>query len=300
MLRGYLYIITAAVLWGIIGPFSRLAFDQGMTPMEVAFWRAVLAWVCFGSHAVLAGQVRVRRQDLPALLLFSVTGVSLFYGSYQLAVNKGGAALAAVLLYTAPAWVTVLSRLFFKEPVTLVKFIALAMTIAGVAGVSFGAGSQPAAPGRLPEVAAYAWGLTAGFCYALYYIFGKHFSGRYDAPTIFLYILPVGALLLLPSVNFVHKSVAAWVALAVIAFFSTYLAYALYYAGLRWLEPSRAAITATLEPVIAAVVAYIWWSEVFTFSGYAGGGLILLSVGLIIWDGMRKERRQPRPSGPIG
>ena len=298
MLRGYLYIITAAVLWGIIGPFSRLAFDQGVTPMEVAFWRAVLAWVCFGSHAVLAGQVRVRRRDLPTLLAFSVTGVTLFYGSYQLAVNKGGAALAAVLLYTAPAWVTVLSRFFFKEPVTLVKFVALAMTIAGVAAVSFGAGSQPTAPGRQLDVTAYAWGLTAGFCYALYYIFGKHFSGRYDSPTIFLYILPLGALMLLPSVTFAHKTAAAWGALAVIAFFSTYLAYALYYAGLRQLEPSRAAITATLEPVIAAVVAYIWWQEVFTFIGYVGGGLILFSVVLIIWDGMRRERKQTAAARP--
>ena len=53
MTTGYLYIIFAAILWGIIGPVSRLAFDQGMAPLEVAFWRAVLAWICFGSHALV-------------------------------------------------------------------------------------------------------------------------------------------------------------------------------------------------------------------------------------------------------
>jgi len=292
MAKGYLYIIAAAVFWGIIGPVSRLAFDQGVTPLEVAFWRALLAWVCFGSHAVLTRQVRVQRRDLPKLLVFSVTGVTLFYGSYQLAVNQGGAALAAVLLYTAPAWVTILSRIFFKEPVTLVKFLALVMTIAGVAGISFGAASPSTIVGRQLDVGAYVFGLTAGFCYALYYIFGKHFSGRYNSPTIFLYILPLGALLLLPWVTFAHKTLAAWSALAVIAFFSTYLAYAFYYVGLRRLEPSRAAITATLEPVIAAGVAYFWWKEVFTPAGYVGGALILASVVLIIWDGIRR----PRPS----
>jgi drug/metabolite transporter (DMT)-like permease len=290
MLKGYLCIVAAAVLWGVIGPVSRLAFDQGVAPIEVAFWRATLAWACFGSHAVLKRQVRVRARDLPALLLFAVTGVTLFYGSYQLAVARGGAALAAVLLYTAPAWVTVLSRVFFKEPMTYIKLVALVATIAGVVGVSLGAGDRSITAGRPPEMGAFIWGLTAGVCYALYYIFGKHFSGRYDAPTIFLYILPIGGLLLLPFVPFAAKTALAWGALAVIAFFSTYLAYALYYAGLRLLEPSRAAITATLEPVVAAVVAYIWWREVFSVSGYAGGALILFSVVLVIWDGMLRQR----------
>ena len=269
--------------------------------MEVAFWRAVLAWVCFGSHAVLAGQVRVRRRDLPTLLAFSVTGVTLFYGSYQLAVNKGGAALAAVLLYTAPAWVTVLSRFFFQGTGN-----AREVRRPGDDDCRRGQRypsvpeAEPAAPGRASsDVTACACGLTAGCSATPSTTFSENISPvRYDSPTIFLYILPLGALMLLPWVTFVHKTAAAWGALAVIAFFSTYLAYALYYAGLRQLEPSRAAITATLEPVIAAVVAYIWWQEVFTFIGYVGGGLILFSVVLIIWDGMRRERKQTAAARP--
>jgi drug/metabolite transporter (DMT)-like permease len=295
VIRGYLFIVVAALLWGVIGPVSRLAFEQGLTPMEVAFWRAVLAWVCFGSHAALSGRVKVRARDLPALAVFAVTGVTLFYGSYQLAVNKGGAALAAVLLYTAPAWVTVLARLFFKEALTPLKLAALGMTLCGVVGVSFGASRQ--LPGIGLEPAAFAWGLTAGFCYALYYIFGKHFSGRYNSPTIFLYILPLGALLLLPKVTFVHKTPMAWMALAALAFFSTYLAYYFYYAGLKTIEASRAAITATLEPVIAGVVAYFWWEETFSLSGYFGGALILCSVLLIIRDGRRAARSSSREGG---
>lgn len=291
MSKGYLYIIVAATLWGIIGPVSKLAFDQGVAPLEVAFWRAVLSWICFGGHAVVLGQVRVQKRDLPTLLVFSVTGVTLFYASYQLAVDKGGAALAAVLLYTAPAWVTVISRFAFKESLTLAKCLALVMTIAGVVGVSFGVGEGKDGLGASLGAAAFISGLTAGFCYSLYYIFGKHFSGQYNAPTIFLYILPMGALLLLPWVNFSHKTTQAWVALVTLAFISTYLAYYFYYAGLRQLEASRAAITATLEPVVAALVAYFWWQESFSTIGYVGGGMILASVVLIIYDGERSRGR---------
>lgn len=73
-MKGYVYIIAAALLWGIIGPLSRLAFDQGLAPMEVAFWRAALAWLFFGSHAMMAKTIRMRFKDLPMVLLFLLPG----------------------------------------------------------------------------------------------------------------------------------------------------------------------------------------------------------------------------------
>lgn len=82
---GYLYLLLAAFLWGLIGPVSRLAFQEGLTPLAVAFFRAGIAWVFFGLHALLLRQVRVERRDALPLLLFGLVGVSLFYGSYQLA-----------------------------------------------------------------------------------------------------------------------------------------------------------------------------------------------------------------------
>ena len=112
---GYLYLLLAAFLWGLIGPVSRLAFEEGLTPLAVAFFRASVAWVFFGLHALLLRQVRVERRDALPFLLFGLVGVSLFYGSYQLAVVYGGAALASVLLYTAPAWVALLSLVVLKE-----------------------------------------------------------------------------------------------------------------------------------------------------------------------------------------
>ena len=189
-LRGYLLIMAAASLWGMLGPFARLAFSQGLLPMEVAFWRAALAWIFFGAHAVLTRQVRMARGDLPAMVVFALTGVTFFYGSYQVAVQRGGASLAAVLLYTAPAWVTVLARFFFGEAITRVKVAALVLTLAGVCGVSLGAGGAGLQGAIGP--AALTAGLTAGFCYSMYYLFGKRFSSRYTSPNLFLYMLPVG------------------------------------------------------------------------------------------------------------
>mgnify|MGYP000879242237 CR=1 FL=1 len=287
VLRGYLLIIAAALLWGNIGPFSRLAFSQGVAPMEVAFWRAVLAWLLFGTHALLRRELRIRRRDSAHLAIFALMGVSVFYGSYQVAVNRGGAALAAVLLYTGPAWVAVLARMVFKEAMTPVKLLALGLTLTGVLGVSAGSSDQVLEGGL--DLMAIGAGLLSGFCYSLYYIYGKYFSGRYSSPNLFLYMLPIGALSLFPLVDFGPKTPTAWLSLVALAFFCTYGAYYCYYLGLKYLEASRAAITATLEPVVAAVVAYLWWGEYFTALGYAGSALILAAVVLVVWDGTRRR-----------
>jgi len=284
IVKGYICIIGAAVLWGLIGPLAKLAFREGVAPLEVAFWRALLAWLCFGGQALWQRQVRVRREDLPWLGLFGLTGVFVFYGSYQLAVRQGGAALASVLLYTAPAWVALLAAWIFREALTRTKLAALGLTLAGVALVSYGMDRATAGP---VSGQAIFWGLTAGFCYALYYIFGKRFAPHYGAATVFSYILPVGVVCLSPWVGGSAKSPSAWAALGSMAVFSTYGAYHLYYAGLKRLEAGRAAITATLEPVVAGGAAYIWWGEFFQPAGYLGSGLILAAVVIMIRDSLR-------------
>ncbi|MGD9332003.1 MAG: EamA family transporter [Desulfobacterales bacterium] len=282
-MKGYMYIFTAAALWGLIGPFAKLAFREGLAPLEVAFWRAALAGLCFGTQAVWQRQTRVVAADLPALGVFGLTGVFLFYGSYQLAVQRGGAALASVLLYTAPAWVALMAVFFFREKMNGIKWMALVATLAGVALVSIGSGGvRGSTAGQL--AGAVFFGLVAGFCYSLYYIFGKYFGGKYSAATVFLYILPLGAVCLLPWVSFAPKSGLAWLALASIAVLCTYGAYHCHYAALRYLEAGRAAIAATLEPVVAAVVAFFWWGEFFSPAGYIGSGLIITAVILTVRD----------------
>jgi len=284
-LSGYLRILAAASLWGLIGPVARIALAEGMPPLEVAFWRTASGWLFFAIQAVLAGQTHIAGRDLPFVLAFGVMGIAGLFGTYAVAVNEGGAALASVLLYTAPAWVALMSRMIFGEIMTPGKLVAVFMTMAGVSAVCLGPSMDQAAIGPL----AIFFGLASGFCYALYYIFGKHFLGRYTTPALFLYAMPVGALVLLPAVTFTAWPLAAWLAVVTLGLCSTWLAYSVYYSGLRHLEPTRAAVVATLEPVIAALLAWLMWDERFSLLGYVGSGLILAAVLVA----MRPSRRPP-------
>ncbi len=272
---GYLFILLAAALWALIGPVAKFAFAAGMAPLEVAFYRALFGGSFFLFHALVVRRLFLPRVAWPAVLVFGVVGVAGFYGVYQLAVGYGGAALASVLLYTAPAWVALFGWLWLKEPLTRPKLLAVVLTVLGVGLLAMGGGEVRLDPRGL------FFGLLSGLFYALYYLFGKLYFERFAPEAIYAWALPLGALLLAPALRGVPPQ-GAWGPLFVIGFFSTYLAYALYAAGLKRLEATRASVVATLEPVLAATFAYLWWGERFSASGYLGAGLILFAVYLVI------------------
>lgn len=279
MFSGYLFIICAAFGWGLIGIFSSMAFTQGLGPMEVAFWRAVLTWFCFATQALIKKEHYIKKKDLPLLVLFSLLGISLFYISYQFAVKMAGAAFASVLLYTAPAWVILCSFFIFKEKISTLKIISVFLVIIGVYLISTTDAQQS---GKTFGILAILAGLTSGFCYSLYYTIGKYFSGEYSSANIFLWILPIGAIGILPFVDFAEKTPTAWMALILVSFFSTFIANTCYYKGVKTLEAGKASIVATLEPVVASVTAYFFLGEYFTPCGYLGAGLILSAVIITI------------------
>lgn len=282
-LKGYFFIIGAATLWGLIGPVSKFALDSGMGALELGFFRAVIAWFFFALHAVSLKKTKVNQKDLPLIVIFGLIGISIFYAANFIAVEKGGSAFAAVLLYTAPAWVACLSPVFFKEKITVKKLLAIIMTISGIASICF-LGNASGSESIHFNVFAIVAGVISGLAYSMYYIFGKYFSKRYDAYTLFFYILPIGALGLLPFISFSQKTPSDWAVLIFLAFFCTYIANSLYYAGLNCLEPTKAVLTATIEPVIAAFFAWLIWNELFTIAGFAGAGVILVGVLLTIYD----------------
>ena len=290
--RGYLYVLCAAALWALIGPISKQAIAFGVAPLEAAFWRSAIGWTFFAAHALATGAWRLERKDALAVASFGIIGVSTLFGAYILSISMVGAAMASVLLYTAPAWVAVLAWLTLGEKMHAHKLIALSMTLAGVACVSLGpalVSGQGLGAVNLPGI---LLGLLSGFSYATYYIFGKRYLGRYATPTLFLYALPVGCLGLLPFVTFGPKTWQAWLTLGVLAVTTTYGAYSVYYAGLRLLSATRTAIVATLEPVLAAGLAYFWWGERFDALGYAGSALILAAVLCTILGSSRKSGQE--------
>lgn len=267
------------MLWALLGVFSQRLLTAGVSALEIAFWRAALSGCVFIAHAAVTRRLRLlKRSDLLAFAAFALVGVTLFYSALNLAIEAGGVSLAFVLLYTAPAFVAILAAIFLGERLTLVKVGLVGLSILGVALVSSSGGTGVTASWQ-----AVAWGLTAGASYSTYYLFGKWALRRYAPVTIYAYVMPLGALGLVPFIGFEALQVAStavWLDIGLMSLLSTYGAYLVYYTGLRTIEASRAVLVATIEPVLAALLAAVLFGERLSALGVTGAVLVLASAVL--------------------
>lgn len=291
---GLALVFTAAVLWGLLGLFSAALLDLGLGAVEIAFWRALFGGSAFLVHAFLARRfVPLTRRHVVGTVGFAALGVSLFYVALIRAIDLGGISLAFVLLYTAPAWVTLLARPVLGERPSIGQWGLVVTAMLGVALVSStrGAGIEPSLP-------AVAWGLAAGLAYASYYLWGRRLLARQSPAQLYGLALPIGALGIAPFVEWSAKPPEAWALLAAAALVSTYLAYLLYGLGLMRASSSRAVVVATVEPIVAGLLAWLVFGERLGLLGLVGAGLVIASAAA---SGVRvRGRTRDRAEGSNG
>ena len=281
--RGGLFILAAALLWSTLGVAGRLAFRAGVVPLEAAFYRAAISFACLLALLVATNRraLRIRPGDLGLFAAFGLFGVAAFFVVYMTAINTTTVATAAILLYTAPAFVIVLSALLFGETLTTPKVIAVACAFIGCVLVGRGYDLSSLRL-NLPGVLA---GLASGLAYALYTIFGKTALRRYTPLTTLTYTLGFGTIFLgtlalaTGVIPRAHPS-SGWMALVYLALVTTLFAQVMYLAGLRYIDAGPASLLATVEPVTAAVLGYIVLGERLEGLQIAGGVLVLGAVML--------------------
>lgn len=278
---GYLPIIGAAVLWGSLGVAGRVAFRAGVAPLAAAFFRAAISFAVLLLIALASNRsrLRIRSRDLGFFAVYGLVSIAIFFFAYLFAISRTSIATAAILLYTAPAFVIVISALAFGEDLSRVKIVAVTVAFAGCVLVVRGYDPQSLRL-NLPGVLA---GLASGITYAMYSIFGKTALRRYDPLSTLTYALGFGTLFLgaiaLPAgaVTFSYPRTGWW-AILYLALVTTLLAQWLYLSGLRYVETGRASLVATLEPVVAALLGYAILGEVLDAWQAIGGVLVLTAV----------------------
>ena len=278
---GVFFVLLAALCWAFIGPIGKYVLEQGASPLEVAFWRATFGAMLFWMHGLRQGLIAVPPRVALAFMLFGIVGIGGLFGVYLTAVHQAGAALASVLLYTAPAWVALLSRLIYKETVTPAKTAAVLLAVGGAALACFSGGGLPQGASTFGML----MGLTAGLLYASHYIFGAFYLRTFSPVSLYCWALPAGALALLVFADFTEKSLSAWLALAAMGLICTYSAFWTYGEGLKRLPPTTAAVLSSLEPILTALLAWWWWDEMFSVTGWIGAFMVLAAVLLVIAGG---------------
>jgi drug/metabolite transporter, DME family len=280
---GAALVVGAAALWASLGIFGRLAFEYGISPFEVASVRAFIAFLAVLPLAVFrrrpVHRLHVPLRHLPLVIGYGVVGVGFFYFVYLLAIERLPIAVAAALLYTGPAFVVAIAWTMRWEPVRLRRLVPLGLVMLGAFLVTgaFRALTQVDGLG----VAA---GLGSGFAYAIFTVLGKRIRRHYDVVATILFAYGVGAVVLAfvarPWTVLLEHPEALGV-LLLMGLAATLLPALLFYAGIRHIDASAASMLATIEPVIAALLALAWLGEGIAAATVAGTALILTAAVLL-------------------
>ena len=290
---GYALTLAAAGLFAVNGTVSTLALEAGIAPTRLTALRCTGAAV--GLLAVLAvaapGRLRVRARELPFLALFGVVGVAMTQFLYYVAIGRMPVGIALVFEMTAPVFIALYVWLVRREHVRSRLWLALLLSLSGLVLVAEvwqdGGSLDPLGVGA---------GLLAAVCLAAYYLLGERGTGTRDPVTLTCWSFVAAAVfwsLAAPWWNFdpavlgepVPVSVGAlelplWVLVVWIVVLGAIVPFWLSIASLRHLHPTTAGLVATVEPVFASVVAWLWVEQVHSGWQVAGGVVVLTGIGL--------------------
>ena len=285
--KGYILVLTAGALWGTIGFFATLLSQMGMNAGPVAFFRVLSSAVMLGLILIIKGKgislFRISKRGLISCMLIGFVSQAFYNVCYMNAIEQNGMATAAVFLYTSPIYVAVLSRLFFREPLTGNKILAILINMVGCILTVTG--------GEFADMKVSAFGLImgvlAGFTYALLPILSRTGAVDENPYTAAFYGQVFGTLLLFflirpwqnIGVSFSWKILFVLIGFGIIP---SAMAYVAYYGGLSKItETSKVPVMASVETVVAAGIGLLAFGQRLGAVKLLGIALVLCSIAVM-------------------
>ncbi|MBE6998033.1 MAG: DMT family transporter [Ruminococcaceae bacterium] len=279
----HLCVLASGVLWGLIGLFNRRLTGAGVSVGSIVLLRNFGSMLLLGLLFAVRDRsiFRIQWKHLPIFLGTGIVSVLFFTLCYFTCQKLCSLAVAAVLLYTSPAFVVILSAILWRDKLTKRKLLALLLAFLGSTFVT-GLWSGSA------EVTLWGavLGVASGLFYGLYSIFGRYALNHYRPFTVTFYTFlcaGLGALVCLRPAELAATFAMpgmVWVVLGLIVV-CTVAPYLLYTYGLAGMDSGKAAILASVEPVTAAVVGVLAFGEPMRAGVWLGLACILACVYIL-------------------
>lgn len=280
-----LCVIGAGSLWGMMGLLVRRLSAAGLSSLDICFLRAATTMVLLAAVLLFVDRsaFRVRLRDIWIFVCNGLISMVSFNVCYFKTMSLTSLSVAAVLLYTAPVFVMLLSAPLFGEKLSLGKAAAAAVAVVGCAFVSgiVGGGAKLSAAGLL-------YGLGAGLGYALYSVFSRYALRRgYSSATISLYTFVTAAAATFFIADrelcfgVLTDSLPSFFVLLLLIVAVTLAPYLLYTKGMQGLENGTASIIAAIEPVVATLLGTVVFKERLDVWNVLGIVLVLASIVMI-------------------
>jgi drug/metabolite transporter (DMT)-like permease len=298
--RGYIICLVGIVFWSSTAIFIRyLTTVYNLPALVLAFWRDLFL---FGALLLALGVFRrslyrITRADRGFLLAYAVI-LAIFNSFWTFSVALNGAAVATVLAYSSAAYTAILGHWLLSEALGWVKMGLVLLSLTGCVLVS---GAYDPATWQVNGMGIVV-GLTTGLAFAAYSLMGRSAAKRsinpwtamlygFGGASVFVLIFNWVASFFSPSLAssnlfWLGSSWAGWLILLLLAIGPTLAGFGLYTVSLGYLPASVANLIATLEPVMTAILAYVFLGEQLNSVQLAGSALIIASVILLrVYEG---------------
>ena len=285
-IRKYALIMVSGILWGTIGLFVKVLDARGSTSEYTTFMRMFFAFLLLFAITLAkegTASFRIGRSTLISCALLGFVSMSLNNLCYTNAVSRLGMSLAAAILYMAPIFTSIQSKLLFHEKIGRSKLIALAFNVLGCVLAATG--------GRLSlegvSVIGLLFGIGAAFAYSTQNIFGRLATDEaspFVVATYNFFFAAVFTLVVARPFSTIgdpfEPQLLIWGLL--FGFIPTTIAYLLYFAGIQGLtETSKVPVFCSLELVVATVLGGLLFNENLPPASLAGTAMILISIMLM-------------------
>jgi drug/metabolite transporter (DMT)-like permease len=289
---GYLMVAVAATLFALNGVVSKVALGSDLTSLELTQIRATgaAAGLLFFLLLFARRSLRVGRRELLFLVVFGITGVAFVQWLYFVAIEHLPVGIALLIQFIAPLFIALFAWLVYHEHIRRRIWAALVLCISGLAivvevwsGVAFDAVGITAALGGAVALTIYVLmaererrqrdPVSLSF-------YGFLFAALFWAAVQPLWQFPWSTLGDSVSLQgrFEDETVPLWLLVGFVIVVGTMITFSLLTGALRHISATRASIVATLEPVLATVIAWLWLEETFGAAQLIGGAVVLAGI----------------------
>jgi drug/metabolite transporter (DMT)-like permease len=301
---GYALTLAAAGFFAVNGTVSTLALQAGIPATRLTALRCTGAAIALllVLAVVAPGRLRITWREVPFLAVFGVVGVALTQFLYYVAIGRMPVGIALVFEMTAPVFIALYVWLVRKEKVRSRLWLALLLSLSGLVLVA-----QVWQDGGSLDPLGVAAALVAALCLATYYLMGERGAVTGDPVTLTCWSFvaaavfwagaapwwefDAGVLAERVPVSVGDVQLPLWALVAWIVVLGAVVPFGLSIAGLGHLAPTSAGLVATIEPVFASIVAWLWVEQVLTGWQVAGGAVVLTGILLA-----QTARSAPAPS----
>lgn len=287
MVIGYVFALTAALLWGVSGTLAQYLFQhREVTPEWLVTVRMLMASVVLLIFPLIQDSKAVfaplkDKKDRLRIVAFGIFGMLTVQYTYFVTIKHSNAATATILQYLGPVFIAIYYSFIEKRIPVVKEIIAIAFALLGTFLI--------VTHGSLESLSvtpqAFWWGIASAIALAVYSILPINLMNRHNAAIVVGWGMLVGGV----SLSFIYTpwnvpgiwDGKAFIFTGAIVLFGTALPFYLYLRSVKMIGATTASLLACIEPLSAAAVAVAWLKVSFGPFDWIGTVCILITIGLL-------------------